>query len=98
MKSKNKRQKYWNKVRNEIVIPMFTEKNITACELRLKDCQGSMFLGFAHKQARRHYYANPDRLGAFEECILSCQSCHKTLDANKELKIETFKRLRGGII
>ncbi len=93
---RSKRVEYWNKVRKEVLKPMFLAKGITSCELRLKDCLGSMFLSFAHKQARRFYYDNPARLGAFEECLLSCVNCHKTLDASKELKIKTFKRLRGG--
>jgi len=67
---KNKRQIYWHKVQTEVLIPMFEEKGIKSCELRLKDCLGWRYLGFAHKQARRHYYANPERLGAFEECLL----------------------------
>ncbi len=46
---RSKRVEYWNKVRKEVLKPMFLAKGITSCELRLKDCLGSMFLSFAHK-------------------------------------------------
>lgn len=96
MKSQNKRAKYWIKIRKEVVIPMFKEKGIESCELRLSPlCTGSLYTGFAHKHERYWYYRRRDLLGDFRQVLLTCVQCHALLDMRKELKQKKFKELRG---
>jgi hypothetical protein len=83
---------------NKKLKEIYQQKGITRCEIGFQGCLGGYMLSFCHKDRRDAYRSNLERLGAFEETILGCQSCHSILDdRSKTTKKESdniFKRLR----
>jgi 5-methylcytosine-specific restriction endonuclease McrA len=74
---------------------LFLNEQPLSCEARLdKNCWVSA-VTFAHRHKRNWYYGKPDELlWARDQVILACPQCHETLEYNKELTEETFKKLR----
>jgi hypothetical protein len=76
----------------------YKEKGIESCEIRFPGCLGNYMLSFAHKESREAYRGNLELLGAFEETLLACQSCHNRLDdrsrTTKEESLKIFKQKR----
>lgn len=96
-KMKSPRVDYWAKCRNKLK-PLFQEKGIISCELKLAGCLGDNFMGFAHKEKRVWYYSQPELLADFKQVVLACANCHQVLDnrskTTKEESDNIFKRLR----
>lgn len=79
---------------NRILKQKFLEAGITTCEAKLHSCMTNFALSFAHKHKRVWYKGNLELLSSMNEVILTCASCHATLEIDQELTEKTFKKLR----
>lgn len=79
---------------NKVIKKICDEKGIHKCEIGLSGCWISNELHPAHKHKRIWYRSCPELLSDFNQWILACPVCHEKLEYEKELTLETFKRLR----
>jgi hypothetical protein len=75
MRRSGKKTAQWDRIRAKLKQECL-ERAICSCELRLKGCLGSMFLGFAHRKKRRFC----DEAELHIAC-LACSSCHLQADS-----------------
>jgi len=53
------------------------------------------FKGFAHRHSRHWYRGKPEVLITKNQTMLLCESCHRKIDDNLDLKEQVFLRFRG---
>lgn len=111
-KTKRKsRTKVWNKIRRDILKPMFADRGITYCEVTKYEYeQGNITqqeaqkrnwaLSFHHRH-KRDWYKRFKReteerlLGEFDQVLLVGQHYHSLLEADADLTAHYFEVLRG---
>jgi len=76
---------------NRVLKDLFTDKEITRCEL----CQSPFILSWHHRHKRMFYRSCPELLSDFNQVILVCAKDHDELERDKEYSKEVFMRLRG---
>jgi len=76
---------------NRVLKDLFTDKEITRCEL----CQSPFILSWHHRHKRMFYRSCPELLHEFNQVILVCAKDHDELERDKEYSKEVFMRLRG---
>jgi hypothetical protein len=74
---------------------LYTDKEITTCELRLPGCWIDSGLTFAHRHKRIWYKRQQERLADFDQTILACIYCHMEIEYDGELTKQLFVKLRG---
>jgi hypothetical protein len=75
MRRSGKKTKQWDRIRAKLKQEC-VERSICSCELRLKGCLGSMFLGFAHRKKRRFCDEKELHIAA-----LCCVQCHQQCES-----------------
>lgn len=76
---------------NKKLKELFTEKEITRCEL----CQSPFMLSWHHRHKRLFYRGCPELLSEFNQVILVCAKDHDELERDKDYTKQVFLRLRG---
>lgn len=84
----------WDRIRPALKRE-FLGRDITECELRLPGCWRNNALGFAHRHKRQWYLDKPELLGAFDQVVLACVSCHEKIEDDKVETERQFLRLRA---
>ena len=83
-----------NREARQIIAEISEEKELNFCEIRLEGCTGNWPLAPAHLNKRGWYQGDVKLLSDFNQWICACVVCHDTIEHNRELTLETFKRLR----
>lgn len=74
---KRSKNREWQRVRDNELVPQFQEWGITTCELKIPNhCTNSMYLGFAHTKKRRNIYTTDD----LRRVVLACSGCHSVVE------------------
>jgi len=76
---------------NKKLKELFTEKEITRCEL----CQSPFMLSWHHRHKRLFYRSCPELLSSFNQVVLLCAKCHDEAERDKEYTKDIFMKLRG---
>ncbi len=78
----------------QIIAEISEDLGLNFCEIRFDECLGGSFLAPAHKEKRGFYQGDVERLSDYKEWVAACVNCHNEIEHNRELTLETFKRLR----
>lgn len=109
--TRKSRVEVWNKIRQNVLKPLFEDREITYCEItRYEFEQGNITekqakernyaLSFAHRH-KRDWYKQFSReieekmLGSFNQVLLLGQYYHNLIESDAELTEHYFQILRG---